>query len=150
MEQLIAAQIKLDNAIYLDVPPSYSIQLYVLASLVAICFLFNMIALVARWRRGSFWLYRLVDTRYGTFIVPHSVVTYLIFNSLFSVFFEMYIKTSLEATRVGSNLYNAVLWRSSIWFPLVRHAAWLQVAVDENLRSEIDVCSFCSGSRRII
>lgn len=113
-------------------------------------------------------MYRLVSTRAGAtpFIVPHSVVTYLLFNGLFSArtlregslclhnrrFFRrltlgggivliVYAKTCIDQTLLGSDLHNVIMWKSAIWFPLWFSAFSLAVRLPPCLSRRFVECS---------
>lgn len=60
--------------------------------------------------------FRYAPTRHGgSFIIPHSMAVYLVFNALFSGLLIAYCSVGLSHTIPGSDLRNIIIWKSSIW-----------------------------------
>lgn len=64
---------------------SYNLQLYLNSGLLAASLLCVLASLVIRWFRGTFWVFRRITTASGTWILPHPMIFFLIWESLFLI-----------------------------------------------------------------
>lgn len=76
---------ELNSKLYLNPSPSYLAQTYFISAILAVLLILQLISLFVRWKKGTFWIFKLVGTSNGTFILPNGVVSWGLSSSIFLV-----------------------------------------------------------------
>lgn len=78
---------ELNSKLYLQPGSSYLPQTYFISAVLAVLLILQLISLFIRWRKGTFWVFRLVRTQTGVFILPNGVVSWGLSSAIFLVSF---------------------------------------------------------------
>ncbi|KAL8287166.1 hypothetical protein RQP46_003618 [Phenoliferia psychrophenolica] len=111
-------QARLQRQVYLDHTRPYFANLTVLNCIFAFAAVCTLAALVLRLRRGKLWLYAIRSTANGSWIMPNSLLLWLMYSLIFQLFAQVFIYYAREYGIVGGNIRFSAFWRCFAWIPL--------------------------------
>ncbi|GAA5944144.1 hypothetical protein JCM3775_001079 [Rhodotorula graminis] len=99
-----------------DLGRAFRTQLYVCSALVAAITLVLIACMVAKWRQGTYWLFRIHRATGGRFLVVHYASSWTTVIILFFGLLQGYIWQTVKYTS-GDPVLNSDLWRMCVWWP---------------------------------
>ncbi|GAA5856078.1 hypothetical protein JCM9279_006499 [Rhodotorula babjevae] len=99
-----------------DLGRAFRTQLYVCSALIAAITLVLISCMVAKWRQGTYWLFRIHRATGGRFLVVHYASSWTTVIILFFGLLQGYIWQTVRYTS-GDPVLNSDLWRMCVWFP---------------------------------
>ncbi|KAI5478763.1 hypothetical protein MNV49_004589 [Pseudohyphozyma bogoriensis] len=126
----------LHDRVYSSATKAFTIQVWTLTGLVGVILVISLLGLGVRFVRCERWLYRIMRTEKGAFVVPNASVCFLIYNSIYLILFIPYAFYGMRFSQGKGSLVNLILWKTWIFVPLwlaAWHIAWA-TALSGNLR----------------
>ncbi|KAK4698866.1 hypothetical protein P7C70_g7404, partial [Phenoliferia sp. Uapishka_3] len=108
----------LEAQVYLAPSVAFETNLWVLSGVLGFCLILVLTSLWLRVRRGTFWIYRLHPSHFGSWITPNPMVCWLLGSVVFLAMTQVFIFYTLKYQTPGADLTNAMIWRCVIWLPL--------------------------------
>lgn len=114
---------QLDAAVYVGgTTPHFELQIDIITGLYCLSLLVVLISLLVRFRRGTLWLLKIQETRYGKLVQANGIAGYLLFSAIFLVQAIPAVRLQLAYTQHADLRYN-LLWKTLPWLSLYI-AAW--------------------------